>query len=251
MPLFADYARYYDLLYQDKDYRGEAGCIAGLIRAHRPGARSLLNLGCGSGRHDGHLAGQGFELCGVDLSEDMIARAKAAAAGSSLEYRVGDVRTVRLGRTFDAVISLFHVMSYQLSHEDLRAAFETARIHLADGGIFIFDCWYGPGVLTDPPAVRVLEREDEALKILRISRPTHHSMENLVEVAFHVLVKEKATLRTEEFEERHRMRYFFLPELRQTLLEMGLRMLHCHESFHPEVEPSLRTWSLTVVAGCR
>ena len=60
-----------------------------------------------------------------------------------LRFTQGDLRTVRLGERADAVISLFHVMSYQTSNADLTAAFATAREHLAEGGVFIFDCWYG------------------------------------------------------------------------------------------------------------
>src|ERR1051325_10396521 len=72
----------------------------------------------------------------------------------------GDARNVRLGRRFGAVISLFHVMSYQTTNEDLSASFITAREHLERGGIFLFDCWYGPGVLTDRPSVTVKHLSD-------------------------------------------------------------------------------------------
>jgi hypothetical protein len=53
------------------------------------------------------------------------------------------------------VFSLFHVMSYQTSNKDLQDAFETAKINLKPGEIFIFDCWYGSSVLTDRPVGRV------------------------------------------------------------------------------------------------
>ena len=49
MSVFNEYARYYDLLYRDKDYVGEVEYVHRLLQAHAPGAQSLLNLGCGSG----------------------------------------------------------------------------------------------------------------------------------------------------------------------------------------------------------
>ena len=57
-PIFADYARYYDLLYRDKDYAAAAEYVAGLIRKFHPSARSILELGSGTGIHAGLLAGK-------------------------------------------------------------------------------------------------------------------------------------------------------------------------------------------------
>ena len=84
MPVFGAYSRYYDLLYRDKDYAGEAAYVHGLIERYRPGSVSILDLGCGTGRHDFCLAELGHELTGVDLSHEMLAVAaqqKAAFAG--------------------------------------------------------------------------------------------------------------------------------------------------------------------------
>jgi len=57
---------------------------------------------------------------------------------------VGDVCSANLGRSFDAVISLFHVVSYQASDEALQAVFEVATAHLGPSGVFLFDVWHGP-----------------------------------------------------------------------------------------------------------
>ena len=70
--VFSDYARYYDLLYRDKDYAAEAEYVAGLIRKFHPSARSILELGSGTGMHAIHLAKQGYEVTGIDISPDMI-----------------------------------------------------------------------------------------------------------------------------------------------------------------------------------
>lgn len=249
MEVFDDYARYYDLLYRDKDYAGESAYIDGLIRHYAGGAKTILNLGCGSGKHDLYLSRSGYRLAGVDLSEKMLEAARAAAQGNPLlEYHHGDVRTIRLSRRFDVVVSLFHVISYQSTQDSLAEAFETARLHLDKRGLFIFDCWYGPGVLTDLPCVRVKELEDDATSITRIAQPAMLPEENRVDVHYRLFVRDKRSGKTSEVRETHRMRYLFLPEIALLLQNAGMALLNAHPSFTPASQPSLATWSLTVVA---
>ena len=167
MSAFGSYSRYYDLLYKDKEYAKEADYIHGLIQQYAPKTRTLLDLGCGTGKHDFLLAEKGYSVHGVDMSETMLQEAKKRkpAKDSKLksmpEFSQGDIRNFRLDKKFDAIISLFHVMSYQVTNKDLTDAFQTAKHHLNDGGIFIFDCWYGPCVITEKPLVKVKTLEDE------------------------------------------------------------------------------------------
>lgn len=217
--IFDTYASYYDLLYRDKDYAGEAEYVAAHIREQTPQAKRILELGCGTGAHAEHLARMGYTVHGVDMSEAMLARAEARKAvlppemAARLSFGLGDVRTVRINETYDAVISLFHVISYQTTNADLEAAFETASVHLQPGGLFLFDFWYGPAVLTQRPEVRVKRLEDEEIKVTRIAEPELHVNENVVDVNYTVFIEAKASRAVEMVTETHRMRYLFLPEL--------------------------------------
>ena len=217
MSVFGDYARYYDLLYRDKDYGGEVDFIDSLIKKHVPGAESILELGCGTGGHAEHLARLGYTVHGVDISRDMLKMAEARHAKfapllqNKIHFEKADVRTLRLGRKFDVVLSLFHVVSYQTTNEDILAAFNTAREHLKKGGLFIFDCWYGPAVLTDRPEIRVRNCQDETMSITRTAEPTLHPNRNLVDVDYQILVN--ADGKETNFHETHRMRYLFRPEV--------------------------------------
>src|SRR5207249_2737003 len=101
------YARYYDLLYRDKDYAAESEYVASHIRRHAPQAKRILELGCGTGAHAEHLARMGYSVHGVDQSTIMLARAEARKAKLPAEVRErlsfgeGDVRMVRRKETYD------------------------------------------------------------------------------------------------------------------------------------------------------
>jgi SAM-dependent methyltransferase len=132
---------------------------------------------------------------------------------TAVSFQPGDVRAVRTGQIFDAVISLFHVLSYQTTNADLQAELATAAIHLKPGGLFLFDFWYGPAVLTDPPVVRVKRMQDEDLEVTRLAEPEVRSALNQVVVNYHVFLKNRHTGEVSEVREAHPMRYLFLPEL--------------------------------------
>lgn len=250
MSVFGNYSRYYDLLYRDKDYSGEADYVKALIEKHRPGARTVLDLGCGTGRHASLLAERGYEVVGVDRSPAMLAEARArAVSGGRTEFVEGDLRTLRLQREFDVVISLFHVMSYQTTNADLLAALATLRAHLAPGGLFIFDCWYGPAVLNLRPSVRVLRLEDDAIAVTRLAEPVPYPNENRVDVRYHVFVRDKQTSEVSELKEEHAMRYLFAPEVELMLGTAGLKREDLC-AFMAEGAPGLDTWT-AVFLGSR
>jgi len=216
------YSAYYDLLYQDKDYASEADYIASLIKAHHPAAKSLLDLGCGTGKHAALLKGHGLEVCGVDLSDTMLDKARQNHPG--IPFHAGDARQVRLGQSFDVVTSLFHVASYQTSNGDFESYLATAKAHLNPGGLFIFDFWYGPGVLSDRPLVRVKRMQNDQIKVTRIAEPRLNSLTNVVDVRFQVQIEDRQNGGIREVVENHPMRYFFMPEVRYFLQHGGMEL---------------------------
>jgi len=232
--VFADYAHYYDLLYRGKDYAKEAKYVAGLIRKFHPSTRSILELGSGTGIHASLLAEKGFSVHGIERSQEMLARSlalteKMTPGHGQLTFAPGDIRDIRLNKNFDAVIALFHVISYQTTNEDVTAAFETARHHLKPGGIFIFDVWYGPAVLTERPEVRIKRMADDQTEITRLAEPLLHPNENRVDVHYHVFVRDLATQAVAELKETHAMRYFFKPEIDRIAADAGFQCIHAEE----------------------
>lgn len=254
MSVFGHYARYYDLLYRDKDYAAEAGFVSGLIRKHAPRAQRLLELGSGTGIHANELAAEGYSVHGVDRSETMLKGARARlskldpAQSERLSFSQGDVRNVRVGRVFDAVVSLFHVVSYQVTNDDLLAMFETAASHLEVGGIFVFDFWFTAAVLSERPVVRIKRLESDDIEVTRLAEPHLNTRDAYVDVNYHVFIRDKRTGTTEELRESHRMRYLSLGEIDLLARASGFRVLDACEWMTAK-PPGDNTWGVCVVLG--
>lgn len=246
--IFNDYASYYDLLYKDKDYARESAYVADYIRKHSPNARTILELGCGTGGHAEHLARLGFTVHGVDISERMLSVAKSRKISLPVEIadrislECGDIRTLRTGKSYDAVVSLFHVMSYQTGNDDVKSAFKTANTHLDSEGLFLFDFWYGPGVLSLKPETRVKRLEDDNIRVTRISEPVMRFAENVVDVKYSVFIEDKKTGKISQLKEVHSMRYFSIPEINFMLTHSGFRNLHTCQ-WMLKNQPNSTDWS--------
>jgi SAM-dependent methyltransferase len=214
--VFGAYAGFYDALYADKDYEAEVEFLVDVFAENSVPARaSVLDLGCGTGGHVIPLAERGFAVVGVDRSAEMLARAQAKAdvAGVDVEFVEADVREASLGRIFDVVTSMFAVVSYQLTNDDLSAMFDTARCHLLPGGLFVFDGWFGPAVLTEKPEVKTKTvTEPSGDVITRIARPVLDVVAQTVDVNYEV-TRERAGSVIETTHESHPMRFLFAQEL--------------------------------------
>lgn len=251
MTVFGDYAQFYDTLYQDKDYQAECDFVEQILAryATQP-IKTILDLGCGTGGHAIPLAQRGYQVTGVDRSEQMLANAREKAAVSgrwSVVFHQGDIRMLDLGQTFDAVISMFAVMSYMTSNDDLLAAFRTARRHLVPGGLFIFDAWSGLAVLTERPQDRYKIVEANGERVIRFVHPELKLLQHVVDVNYTVLRLRHGQV-LQEVEECHPMRFLFPQEIVYYCTTTGFRLKRLCPFMRLDEELSERVWELAVVA---
>lgn len=244
---FQKYSAYYDLLYADKDYAAEAGYVAKSLRTANPEVCTILELGSGTGRHGRLLAGMGFDVSGIERSSEMAAIAQSCTenvrGGGTFACEVGDLREVRLGRTFNAVVSLFHVISYQTTDDDLRAAFSTAAEHLKKGGLFLFDVWHGPAVLATEPSIRRKEAAKGRYRVSRVAYPERHVTANTVKVVYSLDCEDTESGERAQFREEHVMRYLFPEEVDQLGSQAGFALVSTEE-FLTGRPPSEETWGV-------
>jgi SAM-dependent methyltransferase len=136
--IYGDLAPWFHLLTAPEDYAAEAARYGALVLEEVPDARTLLELGSGGGKNASHLK-ERFTCTLSDLSPQMLTLSRRL--NPECEHVLGDMRTLRLGRTFDAVFVHDAVM-YLTSEADLRACMETAFAHTRPGGVALFapDC---------------------------------------------------------------------------------------------------------------
>lgn len=249
MNAFKKYSNYYDVLYKDKDYIAEVDFITSLIRQFADGdVKTILDLGCGTGGHALLLAEKGYEVTGIDRSESMLAIANNKKKTDNLvEFFQKDICNFNLKKEFDVIISMFAVMGYQIRNEDFQKALICAYHHLKLGGLFIFDVWFGPAVLSQKPGDRIKIIENKGEKIIRLTKSTLDIMKHIVNVNFIVLKLQDNKL-IENIEEIHQVRFFFPMELEVFFENVGFQVLKTIPFMEMEGVLSEDNWDMTVIA---
>jgi SAM-dependent methyltransferase len=182
MAHYSEAAEFYDLLYQgQKDYATEAATLAELIRERAPAARTLLDVGCGTGAHARALIDAGFMVDGVDLEPAFVQLAGAKCPEG--KFYVGDMTHLDLPKHYDVVACLFSAIGYVESEGALNQAIIGMRRHLNPGGVLIVDPWFEPGQLTDG-WISVLVGQSEDVSVCRMSRTLIEGASSILEFEY-------------------------------------------------------------------
>ena len=131
---YGELAQWWPLISPPEEYAEEAAYAAGLLVSAVVPVRQVLELGSGGGHNAVHLKAR-FDMTLVDLSEQMLDVSRRL--NPECEHRQGDMRTLRLGREFDAVF-VHDAVDYMTTEADLGMAIETAYVHCRPGGVVVF-----------------------------------------------------------------------------------------------------------------
>ena len=160
-------ARVYDAIYATfKDFAGESERLHELVQRRNSGARTLLDVACGTGAHLEHLAVR-YEVEGVDFSAEMLAVARERLPDVPLHE--ADMAEFDLGRTFDAVVCLFSSIGYVRTRERLAAAVAAMARHLEPGGLLVVEPWFTPDQWQAPSGPYSTFVDEPELKVARIN----------------------------------------------------------------------------------
>ena len=141
MEAYTGFAAVYDIFMDNVPYEEWSSYLHGLLLEHGIEEGIVLDLGCGTGAMTERLAAFGYDMIGVDNSEDMLelAMEKRVQSGQDILYLLQDMREFELYGTVRAVVSICDCMNYILEEEDLLEVFRLANNYLDPGGIFVFD----------------------------------------------------------------------------------------------------------------
>ncbi len=243
------YAQYYDLFNSGKDYSHECNFLEEVFRKYsKRKVETILDLGCGTGRHDEELAKRGYKVTGLDLSPEMIEIAKRR--NSSLEFIVGDMANFYIERKFDSVICMFSALGYLTENKKVKEFFKCSYEHLKPNGLLILDVWNGLGVLNELPSSREKIVESGKIKIIRKSFPRLNLARNLNEVRFNIKIFENERM-IEEYEENHKVRFFFAEELSRYLGKGGFQLNHLCPSYDLSREVMDKDWNMTLISNAK
>lgn len=247
--MFEKYARYYDLMYHNKDYDAECDLIEEIFNKFlMVMPQTILDVGCGTGGHLIPLIKRGYEVVGIDSSEEMVCKARQR----TLKYKTAlvfeeDIRDLCLDKKFDASICMFSVLNYITETDDLIKTLKNIREHLHPGGLFITDFWYGPAVLNIKPSVRVKRVVKDDIILSRVVRPEIDTFSHIVRSHYHIVVVVDDRV-VDEFEEIHTLRYWFPQEMIWFLKQAGFKILSFSGFMDLNNTPTEDTWNAMIVA---
>jgi|TARA_A100001011_G_scaffold292765_1_gene304507 SAM-dependent methyltransferase len=251
MNAFLRYSQYYDLIYQDKPYEKEVSYIFEILTENgvaKLDGLSINEIGCGSGKHAIEIAKLGGSVTGYDLSETMVKLAhdrlkkENKSIISKLKFINGKWPGAPIA-SLDIVLSLFHVVSYHTSDEELEYLFRNVSLSLRSGGFFLFDYWFGPAVRALKPELRYQKYQNDEVEVVRIASPNHDEVNQIVTVNYDIFVTQDGTSNLyERIREQHKLRYFDNEDFEKLAQSFGLEIVSVY-GWGTKTSPNSDTWA--------
>ncbi len=138
MSSYNEFAFYYDLLTENADYKVRSDYISNLFYKNKGSGKKMLDLACGTGSLSKIFFDNGFDVTGVDLSNDMLTVADSKCMGK-VNFLCADMTALRLNEKFDFCLCSLDSINHLTDIDDVKKCFDCVYNLLKDGGIFIFD----------------------------------------------------------------------------------------------------------------
>ena len=244
--IFDGYAKYYDLIYKNKNYVQESNYIHKILKLHSS-KNNILEIGCGTGMHAICLSKYNYKIFGIDISDKMIKIANRKSYNKKkLKFKTKDVLKLNFKNKFDTAISMFHVINYLTTKKQIIKAFKNINKSLKDNGLLLFDFWYAPAVRKNKLSKRAISFTTKNLDITKKVTPKIYS-KNTAKINIKISLRDKKNGKEKHFIENHKVRYFEINELKQILKLSGFNILNSYEWLKRN-KPKAEAWSGLIVA---
>lgn len=233
MEAYSSFAQVYDMFMDNVPYEEWSSYLISLLKEYGIENGLVLELGCGTGKMTRLLSGAGYDMIGVDNSEDMleIAREKQyESEESEILYLLQDMREFELYGTVGAVVSICDSMNYILEEEDLHSVFKLVNNYLDPQGIFIFD-------------LNTIYKYRELLGETTISENREEGSfiwdnyfdeeEQINEYDLTLFIREENDL-YRKYEETHYQRAYELDTVKKLLEQAGMEFVAAYDAFSKE-----------------
>lgn len=249
MDAYTGFAAVYDMFMDNIPYGEWCTYLEGILKEYGVEDGLVLDLGCGTGKLTRLLAGDGYDMIGVDISEDMleIAMEHQAEEGGEILYLLQDMREFELYGTVRAVVSICDSMNYLMEYEDLVQVFSLVNNYLDPKGIFVFDLntpYKYQEILGEQTIAE--NREDGSF----IWENYYDEEEAVNEYDLTLFIREEDG-RFRKYEETHYQRAYPLKTVKMALKEAGMEFVEAYDAFtkEPPKEDSERIYVIARESG--
>jgi SAM-dependent methyltransferase len=220
------YAYYYNAIHAQKDYSAEAKKISNFIDTEfsKNDFVDVLDFGCGTGKHlhELSLITSRLRLFGYDKSDFMVSEAKNNFPNLVFSTELNDLTSA-----FDLVYSLFDVINYQVTNQEVITFLSNMNKKCKIGGYIILDSWNYTAIMNDPPGNRTREFKCDGNDFARLVEVSTESDYRITEIDISIIESvDKSLVLTE----RHSIRAFETEELRELVIASGFENIQFFSS---------------------
>lgn len=249
MEAYTSFAEVYDRFMDNIPYKDWCEYVTGLLNEYGIRDGLILDLGCGTGSLTELLAERGYDMIGVDNSEDMlqIAMDKREKSGKDILYLMQDMREFELYGTVRAVLSICDCMNYILEYEDMVKVFRLVNNYLDPGGIFIFDLNTIYKYETLMGESTIAEDREECSFIW----DNYYDKESKInEYDLSLFIRQEEDL-YRKYTENHYQRAYSLEEVKLAINEAGMDFVSAYDAFtqNPVKDTSERIYIIARESG--
>lgn len=232
MEAYSSFAEVYDLFMDNVPYEEWSVYLQQLLKENGVEDGLVLDLGCGTGTLTELLAAQGYDMIGVDASEEMLQAAmeKRTHSGQDILYLLQDMREFELYGTVRAVVSICDSINYILEYEELVRVFTLVNNYLDPGGVFIFDLntvYKYQNILGDNTFAE--DREESSF----IWDNFYDEDDQVNEYDLTLFIREENGL-YRKYTETHYQKAYDLTAVRRALKEAGMEFAAAYDAFTKE-----------------
>lgn len=240
MEAYTGFAQVYDMFMDNIDYGQWSRYLIELLREYGVQDGIVLDMGCGTGNITQRLSSAGFDMIGIDNSQEMLNIAMDKRGDdTSVLYLLQDMRELELYGTVAAAVCICDSMNYITEYEDLEEVFRLVNNYLDPGGVFIFDLntVYKYEQIGDSTIAE--DREDSSF----IWDNYYYADEKINEYQLSIFVKGEDG-RYDKFSENHFQRAYTLDEVVEAVEQAGMEFVIAYDAFthNPVREDSERIY---------
>ena len=226
MEAYSSFAEVYDMFMDNVPYGEWCGYLCGILDEAGIREGLVLDLGCGTGKMTRLLKERGYDMIGVDLSEEMLSIAREQG-GEGILYLQQDMRELELFGNIRAIVSVCDSMNYILEPEDLKKVFELVKEYLAEDGVFIFDLNTVHKYRDLMGECTISENREESSFIWE---NYFYEDEMVNEYDLTLFIREESDL-YRKYEELHYQKAYELEQVKELLLQAGMEFVAAYDAF--------------------